>query len=406
VASARAVTATGADLLRGPTRYLVVGANNAEMRAGSGMWLSAGELTIDQGRLTLAEMRSLPDVPVPPGVPIDDADLAARWGWLVPNQEWRNLMPSPRVAASARLAARMWTAAGHAPPQGVLVIDPVALRGILRATGPVTVANRRVEANDVVGLLEHGQYQQFGTATIARRDALADFARAAFGLLDGSTWDPAVLAGELGRAARGRHVLLWSADPAAQATWEAARIAGGLQPDSVFVSVLNRGGNKLDRFLRATGQMTFRRPRAGPVHGTITLQLTNTTPAGESPYVAGPHPGSGVTEGEYLGIAAVSLPGDARNVAIAGRHDYAVYGPDGPSLVAGYQLQVKRGETVRVVVTFELPRRMTSVLVQPSARVPAIRWRSGPPAGRGAGAGPRAGRRKWSDRAPFKVPLP
>ena len=101
-----------ADLFAGPRRYLVFAANNAEMRAGSGMWLSVGILQTDNGAIDLQSMQSVGNVPVPPGAVPIEGDLAARWGWLSPQQEWRNLMASPRFDASAELATRMWAAAG------------------------------------------------------------------------------------------------------------------------------------------------------------------------------------------------------------------------------------------------------------------------------------------------------
>src|SRR5207244_8808773 len=132
-----------ASLLTGPRTYLVLAANNAEMRAGSGMFLSIGELTTSAGSLRLTGMSSVTEVPIPPGVPVE-GDLASRWGFIDPAADWRDLMLSPRFDASAQLATRMWAAAGRGPVDGVLVLDPVALSGILQATGPVQVGPRPI----------------------------------------------------------------------------------------------------------------------------------------------------------------------------------------------------------------------------------------------------------------------
>src|SRR5205085_11280310 len=114
-------------MLSGPSRYLLVAANNGEMRNGSGMWLSVGILDFLAGRFNLHDMRPTAELALdPPGVPVS-GDLAARWGWSVPNQEWRNLMLSPLVPENAELASRMWAAQGGPPIDGILVIDPVGL---------------------------------------------------------------------------------------------------------------------------------------------------------------------------------------------------------------------------------------------------------------------------------------
>src|SRR5207244_10793566 len=48
-----ATTGAAADLLEGPRRYLVFGANNSEMRSGSGMFLTIAELATRGGGLAL-----------------------------------------------------------------------------------------------------------------------------------------------------------------------------------------------------------------------------------------------------------------------------------------------------------------------------------------------------------------
>src|SRR5688500_14883672 len=173
----RVVAGGLAELLQGPSRYLVLAANNSEMRAGSGMFLSVGDLAFADGTFALGDFRSSADLTVkgtPP--PITDADYRDRWGWLNPNREWRNLAASPRFDATAELATRMWAATGGPPVDGVLALDPVAVRAVLRATGPVRVADREITADNVLDLLLHDQYaainSQAEQAQAGRRELL------------------------------------------------------------------------------------------------------------------------------------------------------------------------------------------------------------------------------------------
>jgi hypothetical protein len=363
-----------ADMLTGPRRYLVFAANNAEMRAGSGMFLSVGELQIDADGLHLGEMRSVVDVPVPAGVALD-GDLADRWGWLAPQKEWRNLMASPRFDANAELAARMWVAAGNPPVDGVLALDPVALAGVLRATGPVTVDGRQVDAGTVVDELLHQQYVRFPDRSV-RRDELGRMAGRAFDALDAGRWSVAGLAGGLSQAASGRHVMGWSSKPAQQAAWQALGVDGALGPGSLLVSVLNRGSNKLDQFLPVTADLSFD-PTGAATDVVLRITLRNTVPAGEPPYVAGEDPASGVPGGTYLGILAVNIPGAATGARIDGVADLAVAGRDGPTRVIGHQLRLEPGQAQTVVVRFTLPGGAAALKVEPSARVPAVAWTGG-----------------------------
>jgi predicted transcriptional regulator len=366
-----------AALLAGPRRYLVLAANNSEMRAGSGMFLSAGELETSNGDFSLKEFRPTADLLLSPEAapPIEDADLAARWGNLIPNREWRNLGLSPRFPANAALASRMWTARGGQPVDGVVALDPIALQGMLRATGPVTVGDRTVTAESVDDLLLHDQYAgaTLSDSQTARREQLGVIAKRSLEALQQRDWDLGELASGLAEAARGRHLLAWSARPSEQEAWSAAKVAGTLGPSSLAVSVMNRGGNKLDRFLGVQSKLRFER-QGGSMSATLDVLLQNTTPDGEAPYVAGPHPGLGVGYGDYVGLVSVNLPAKAEGVTVEGRETFAAAGPDGPTKVVAVPVTVKKGAAQSLTFRFRLPGEHPALRVEPSARVPPVRW--------------------------------
>jgi hypothetical protein len=377
-----------AEMLTGPRRYLVFAANNAEMRAGSGMFLSVGELEIDNLGMRLVNMRSVVDVTVPKGAVPMDGDLADRWGWLAPNVEWRNLMSSPDFAENAELAARMWVAAGNRPVDGVLAIDPVGLQAVLSATGPVTVDGRGIDAGNVVEELLHGQYVRYASRPRSdRREELGDIARAAFEALDTSSVPN--LAKAMTAAADGRHFMAWSSKPVQQAGWQVLGVDGSLRADSLLVSILNRAGNKLDQFLQVAADLSFA-PKGIDTEVTLKVTLTNATPLkGEPAYVAGEDPNAGVPQNVYLGILSVNVPGQAYGLRIDDSDTYAVAGTDGPTRVVGLQLRVDHQKSRTAVVRFTLPGDHGRVRVEPSARVPAITW-----------TGPGG---TWPDGAPFDI---
>ena len=94
-------------LLQGPRRYLVLVANNAEMRAGSGMFLSVGVASFADGAFSVGDFRPTPDFNLPAGSVAVPPDLQNLWGFLHPTEEWRNLASTPRFDVSASLAAQM-----------------------------------------------------------------------------------------------------------------------------------------------------------------------------------------------------------------------------------------------------------------------------------------------------------
>jgi hypothetical protein len=372
---ASATATTLGNLLAGPSRYLLVGANNAEMRAGSGMFLSLGELEAHDGVIRLGDVRSVTDADVPTGVAVS-GDMAERWGWLTPGKVWQNLMLSPRFDESARLAAQMWVAAGNGPVDGVLAIDPAGLKEILKVTGPVTLGDIQVDSENVVEELVYRQYARFVGDQAERREELGLIARSAFDSLEAGGYSSVDLIGGLAKAIAGRHLMAWSSQPNQQAGWDAAGAGGSLRPDSLLVSVLNRGASKLDRWL-GVGADLATAPSQNDTDCTLRLTLENNVPADAPPYVLGPFEGVSVPEGTYLGIVAVTLPGDARDARIDGVDQLAVAGADGPTRVVGFQLQVAKGERREVVVHFRLPGRHGTMRVEPSARAPAMAWRSG-----------------------------
>jgi len=366
------------DLLAGPRRYMLFAANNAEMRAGSGDFLSVGELDTSDGHLTLSHMTTVVDVPVPPGAVPLSGDLDARWGWLQPNVDWRNLMLSPRFDANAALAVQMWQASGHPPADGVLALDPVALQALLRAIGPVQVGDRTVDADHVVPELLHDQYTRFPVLEERpeRREELSTFASAAMATLDGGHWSAARLGDQLGSAIRGRHIMAWSIHPPEQKTWANAGMGGILEPTSVLPAVINRGGNKLDQYVSVRADLQLH-PSGNDTEATLTLHLRNDAPLNEINYIIGPHNGTGLTAGEYLGLIVFTLPHAASDARVDGVDSLAVVGPDGATRVIGGEFLLPSGAEHTAIVHFRLPGTHGTLRLEPSARVPSIEWQYG-----------------------------
>jgi uncharacterized protein DUF4012 len=378
LSTAEAATRGLGALLAGPRRYIVFGANNSEMRAGSGMWLTLADLRTSRGTFSLGRLRHSFTVPIPPGVVRARGDMGKLWRFAEVGNDWTSLMMSPRLELSGPLAARMWAAAKLGRVDGVLVIDPVALREIVEATGPVTSGGLKIPGNQIEYELLFRQYLRFTDPSLApRREALGAFAGAAFDAINRGNWNLADLAAGLARAARGRHVMLWSSRADEQRVWTLAGVDGALEPNSLMVNMLNRGGNKLDRFLKVSASLAVS-PSSDTTNAVLTIRLRNVAPLGLPPYVAGPHPDLvrryGLKYGDYFGIPAVSLPGAAGDLRVSGLPRVGVYGTDGPTFVVAGQFIIPRGRERTIVVRFRVLGRHASVLIEPSARVPGVTW--------------------------------
>ncbi len=375
LSDAGAVARGTARLLRGPGRYLVLAANNAEMRSGSGMWLSAGVLIVERGRFELGEMRPTQSFLLPEGVVTAPPEMEALWGWLAPTSEWRNLAASPRFDEVAPLALEMWTTATGESLDGVLSLDPVALQALIAASGPIDVFGRQLDESNVLPFLYLEQYHEGDPNSYERREHLSAIADATLDALDDAELSVATLVDRLASAGRGRHVLAYSRDPVVQRTWEAMGIDGALDEESFLFSVLNIGGNKLDQFLVTDGSLDVD-PGSDGTAVTVHLTLRNDAPLGEPAYVVGPHPRSGVGEGVYDGVAVFTMPGAASAISLDGDPDLVASGPDGPSLVVATAFQLPRDGTTELTLRFRLPPGH-GLRIESSGRVPAVEWSFG-----------------------------
>lgn len=369
-----AATADGlAAVLEGPDPYLLLGANNAEMRAGSGMFLSASEIAFDRGSLTLGEVRPTAELIAPEGTVVAEGDLGANWGWIDPGRDLRQLGVSADFPQSAALAVRTWAAVGGSPDvAGVLAIDVDGLRNLLRAVGPVEVDGVRYTADTVRGELLRAQYARYDDRE-ARRDQLGDVARAVFERLEAGEWELGELATQLADAANGRHLLLWSADPELQATWAEVGVDGHLEEDSLAVSLLNRSATKLDSWIETSVDVSTNEGPGGRRAIAVALTVANTATGDEGPaYVVGPNV-EGLAAGDHRGLVVVNLPAGSSDVEVEGAEVF-LQGGDGPTVVVAGELTVPAGETATVVVRAWLPSGLDELRLEPTARIPRTEW--------------------------------
>jgi len=378
-ADGQVATAGLADILEGPSSYLVLAANNAEMRSGSGMFLSAGVATFVDGEIEISDFEGTGDLTLDEGVGLPP-ELEKLYGWADPDQEWRSLGLSPRFPVNAEVASRMWTALGRLPVDGVLSVDVSALALILRVTGPVELADGgTIDADNVLPTLLHDQYaviqerDDLNDENVARQEQLSTVAGAVIEALEDPGLDVADLAETLRAAGSTRHLFAWSADESQQAVWDALGVDGDLGPESLLVGVANRGGNKLDQYLDVSSRLELVERSGDELRMALTVSVTNNAPVDDLPYVIGFDPPDGLGPAGYGGFVTVSLPAGARELVAPGATAVAS-GPDGPTTHVGLDLMVASGETVDTRLEFVLDESRRIVRIEPDARIPAMAW--------------------------------
>jgi len=109
---------------------------------------------------------------------------------------------------------------------------------------------------------------------------------------------------------------------------------------------------------------------------TLTTRMDNTTPDGQSQFIAGPFPGEPVSYGGYRGLVSANLPAQASRITVTGAGPLAVKGAEGPTWVVAAPVTIPQGTSSTVVIRFRMPGSHGSMTLVPSARIPPEQWTS------------------------------
>ncbi|MDQ3979878.1 MAG: DUF4012 domain-containing protein [Actinomycetota bacterium] len=277
-----------------PRRYFLAFQNNAEMR-DQGMVLSYGILRFTDGAFALERTGSIGELtlnrpaptPIPPGT-------HAVFGSLAPTQTWQSVNATADFAFTGRAIVDMYQQATGTALDGVVGIDVPALAGLLRVIGPVGIeglAEPITDAN-VARVVLKDFYEGIETEAQnrARRERLADVVRAVLTRLTQVENDPLGLGRELGRAAAGGHLRLWSADADEEEAFERNGLGGapGVElPDRTFhVAIQNRTATKLDYYINSRVEQNVELTESGDARVLTTVVVENSLPPGSPPSFA------------------------------------------------------------------------------------------------------------------------
>lgn len=282
---------------RGTRRYLVLFVTPAEVRGSGGLIANYGVLVARDGVLRLESLGRGPNLSFT-GAPVKHLsgpkEYLARYGRFDPANTWENVTMSPDFPSVARVAAELFPQSGGTNVDGVISLDPVALRNLLSLTGPISIRGlpEQLDAGNVVQFLYHDQYA-LGVSQDHRINLLSDIARATFDrLTHGRSASPSQFSNEMSPALGDKNLTMWFKDAAEQDF--AVRIGGdGSVPaaagDSLGLIAQNAGGNKLDAFLhRRVAYSATVNVDSGRERAKATITLRNDAPSSGLPaYVIG-----------------------------------------------------------------------------------------------------------------------
>jgi hypothetical protein len=300
----------GAD---GPRTYAVLVQGNSEIRSLGGMPGVVILLTADDGAVRyVGEWPASEFVFDEPVLRLTDEELNLYTEIL--GLYLADVTMTPDFPRAAELARAMIAAKKGTTVDGVLAVDPVALGGVLAATGPVTTpSGTTLTAENASDYLLHDVYREVPVE--AEQDAFfAETARAVFRALAAGHADPGRLARGLAAAAEDGRLLAWSADEGEEALIARTPLGGelrGADGDSPVIGVYLNSGTaaKIDHFLDyGVGVEQVACTGDGRAVFGLTVDLTSTVPDGGTlpEYVSGS--GEFVPEGVIRTNVAVYAP--------------------------------------------------------------------------------------------------
>lgn len=308
----------------GPRDYLVLVQNNAEPRALGGIVGSVLVLRADAGSIELVEQVAGSSLifsePVGELTETETAIFGSQLGRFM-----LNVSSTPDYPRAAEIASAMWQAERGESPAGVLSIDPVALAGLLDATGSVTT-----EAGVVLTSENAAQYLlnqiYLDEPEPSRQDAFfADAAATIFTALTGGGGDGELALAKLVAAADEGRVMLWSSDESEQTLIRGTTIAGEVADDPSHPEVgvyLNDGtGAKAGFYLDVVADLTVldcRPDGSQRMRATVALGSRLPDPSILPSYVTGG--GLFVPEGQLRSNVAIYAPagGSVLSVTLTG----------------------------------------------------------------------------------------
>ena len=305
----------GAD---GPRTYLLAGENNAEMR-DQGAVLSWALITANNGTFTMSHPASVGNLTIrhpahfrlPPGT-------AQAFGVLQPEQIWQSVNATADFPLSGEVMAAMYHQRTHLSVDGVIAVDVVALQHVLDVTGAVHVKGIPVKGGvtpaNVAYVLLHKLYILYpkGYEQNKRHDEVSAVATAAVDHMKRYHYDLAYLVDQLAKAARGRHLMVWSRFPVLEAAVTRFGGSGSLTAQStsvVHLAIESAVAAKLDWYVHTAAFYNVSIDPNGAATITAKVIVGNTALVGCRPhYVCGPDHTNSFVRGQYVARLDLWLP--------------------------------------------------------------------------------------------------
>ncbi len=343
----------------GKRSYFLAVQNNAELRATGGLIGNYGIIEVDNGKLSLGifdqihvlERADLPAAKV-------TEDFHSRYDKFGSGNDWLNANMSPDLPTVSNVLLQLYKSSAGQRLDGVIAIDPVGLKYLLEAIGPIKLDDSGViDANNIVDWTLVDAYKIYGKQS-ERKDFLKEVAVSVWGhIASGDIQNLPLLATKVTEALSNKHLMLFSSDAAEEGIIKELGYAGTLdrtKGDYLQVITQNQGGNKIDIYLEQSIDYNATIRPDGTILSVATITFENKAPKQGLPvYVSGGNM-SGAKDGQNNSYISVYVPGGSGLLSYThdGQIGKAEVGRERDKTIFSCYLKIPAGEKQVVSFTY------------------------------------------------------
>ena len=342
-------------------RYLLVVQNPNEPRGTGGYMGYMGFLESQAGNLELERFFRTPGEIARRPVR-GPSDYRSRYGRLGALEAFRYANASPHLPTSAGVTLQLAEGLGWGDFDGLIMVDPVWMRYMLEATGPVETPGwpDAITAENVVRVLGRDVFLlNNGTASDRAQDQIGTAVWEAVQERDVSG---TAMAEALARASSERHLQIYSAHPEEEALLSRLNVAGeatlGRNPLAVVDLALT--ASKVGYFTSRAIDVDVVLDEDGTATVTTTVRIKNEAPDGPPGRLLGD--GTEVPVGTWESLVSVYLPERIAAEPTFGARGNGATGTDtelGHTVAFG-EVSAPPGRTTTWSVTYEAPEAVIS----------------------------------------------
>lgn len=350
-----------------PQRWMVILQNGSEARGTGGFLGAYGLVRADDGVLdvTTVDTNNSLSTPIPNrDMPREFLDL---WSKEY-TSEWNSYNLSRHFPYTGQLSANGMKVRGT-PIDNVIALDAHVVAGLMAGTGPITAGTDVVTADNAERFFNADIYTKYPDTAAKDRAVVALMNGLLEHITTGSFDAGAALNQVLPLMAQDR-VSLWSAEPDLQDRIDGFSVSSQV-PDTpgpwTAVAMNNSAANKLDAFVASS--VDYRAATCGTGYSTVTVTLTNNSPAGGIGEAFSDTHYQGGSRGNTRMWTAVYGPVGAEfaSATIDGKKQFVQEGEERGHPVWRWNIDLPQGTTSVLEVRFTEPRSDADPIVWPQA---------------------------------------